>query len=158
MSNHLDLIEIRKVIEAVSSADCWRVQQESMADAGQHWEEQYGFSLLGAVLIYCSSAADVIEIKDVLSDEKASELQVLGTLVEQKWRMGQRGEEKPSQQAEMPEDVVVSELMEEVLPLVQADNAEMALWVKGWKANQAHRLSLSSAADSSSRDSNVLAS
>ena len=158
MSNHLDLIETRKVIEAMTSAECWRVQQESMADAGNYWEEQYGFSLLGAVLIYGSSAADVMEIRDVLSDEEASELQVLGTLVEQKWRMGQRGEENPSQQAETPEDVVVSKLMEEALPLVQADNAEMALGVKAWKANQAHRLSLSSTADSSSRDSNVLAS
>ena len=46
MSNQLDLIEIRKVIEAMSSAECWRVQQESMADAGNYWNEQYGFSLL----------------------------------------------------------------------------------------------------------------
>ena len=60
MSNHLDLIEIRKVIEAMTSAECWRVQQESMADAGKHWQQQYGCSVLGAVLIYGSSAADVM--------------------------------------------------------------------------------------------------
>ena len=51
MSPHLDLIEIRKVIEALTSAECWRVQQDSMADAGKHWQEQYGCSLLGAVLV-----------------------------------------------------------------------------------------------------------
>ena len=84
MSNHHDLIEIRKVIEAMSSAECWRVQQESMADAGNYWKEHYGFSLLGAVLIYCSCAADVMEISDVLSAEESSELQGLGLLVEQK--------------------------------------------------------------------------
>ena len=116
MSNHLDLIEIRKVIEAMSSAECWRVQQESMADAGKHWQEQYGFSLLGAVLIYCSSAADVMEIRDVLSAEESSELQGLGTLVHQKWRRGQRGEEDPSEEVEELDDFVVSELIEEVLP------------------------------------------
>ena len=158
MSNHLDLIEIRKVIEAMSSAECWRVQQESMADAGKHWQEQYGFSLLGAVLIYCSSAADVMEIRDVLSAEEASEMQGLGLLVEQKWRRGQRGEEDPSEEVEELDDFVVSELIEEVLPLAQAHNTEMALGVKAWKANQAHRLALASAADSSSGDSNVLAS
>ena len=158
MSNHLDLIETRKVIEAMTSAECWRVQQESMADAGNYWKEQYGFSLLGAVLIYGSSAADVMEIRDVLSAEEASGLQGLGTLVQQKWRRGQRGEEDPSEEAEQPDAFVVSELMEEVLPLAQADNAEMALGVKAWKANQAHRLSLTSTADSSSGDVNVLAS
>ena len=158
MSNHLDLIEIRKVIEAMSSAECWRVQQESMVDAGNYWKEHYGFSLLGAVLIYGSSAADVMEIRDVLSAEEASELQGLGTLVQQKWRRGQRGEADPSEEAEQPDEVVVSELIEEVLPLAQAHNTEMALGVKAWKANQAHRLALASAADSSSGDSNVLAS
>ena len=158
MSNHLDLIEIRKVIEAMSSAECWRVQQESMADAGKHWQEQYGFSLLGAVLIYCSSAADVMEIRDVLSAEEASGLQGLGTLVHQKWRRGQRGEEDPSEEVEELDDFVVSELIEEVLPLAQAHNTEMALGVKAWKANQAHRQALASAADSSSGDFNVLAS
>ena len=158
MSNHLDLIEIRKVIEAMSSAECWRVQQESMADAGNYWNEQYGFSLLGAVLIYGSSAADVMEIRDVLSAEEASELQGLGTLVQQKWRRGQRGEADPSEEVEELDDFVVSELIEEVLPLAQAHNTEMALGVKAWKANQAHRLALASAADSSSGDVNVLAS
>lgn len=158
MSNHLDLIEIRKVIEAMSSAECWKVQQESMADAGKHWQEQYGFSLLGAVLIYCSSAADVMEIRNVLSAEEASELQGLGLLVEQKWRRGQRGEGDPREEAGQRGEVVVSELMEEVLPQAQADNAEMALGVKAWKANQAHRQALASAADSSSGDVNVLAS
>ena len=158
MSNHLDLIEIRKVIEAMTSAECWRVQQQSMADAGKHWQEHYGFSLLGAVLIYCSSAADVMEIRDVLSDQEASELQRLSTLVEQKWRRGQRGEEDPREEVEEPDGVVVSELIEQVLPPAQADNAEIALGVKAWKANQAHRLALASAADSSSGDSNVLAS
>ena len=158
MSNHLDLIEIRKVIEAMSSAECWRVQQESMADAGKHWQEQYGFSLLGAVLIYCSSAADVMEIRNVLSAEEASELQGLGLLVEQKWRRGQRGEGDPPEEAGQRNEVVVSELMEEVLPQAQADNAETALGVKAWKANQAHRQALASAADSSSGDVNVLAS
>ena len=158
MSNHLDLIEIRKVIEAMSSAECWRVQQESMADAGNYWNEQYGFSLLGAVLIYGSSAADVMEIRDVLSAEEASELQGLGTLVQQKWRRGQRGVEDPSEEVEEPNDFVGSELIEEVFPLDQAGNAEMALGVKAWKANQAHRLALSSAAHSSRWDSNVLAS
>ena len=96
MSNHLDLIEIRKVIEAMTSAECWRVQEESMADAGKLWQEHYGFSLLGAVLIYASSAADVMEIRDVLSAEEASELQGLGTLVQQKWRRGQRTRRPPS--------------------------------------------------------------
>ena len=158
MSNHLDLIEIRKVIEAMSSAECWRVQQESMADAGKHWQEQYGFSLLGAVLIYCSSAADVMEIRNVLSAEEASELQELGLLVEQKWRRGQRGEGDPREEAGQTDEVVVSDLMEEVLSQGQEDNAEMALGVKAWKANQAHRLALASAADSSSGDVNVLAS
>ena len=158
MSTHLDLIEIRKVIEAMSSAECWRVQQESMADAGNYWNEQYGFSLLGAVLIYGSSAADVMEIRDVLSAEEASELQGLGTLVQQKWRRGQRGEADPSEEVEEPDDFVVSELIEEVLPLAQAHNTEMALGVKAWKANQAHRQELASAADSSSGDINVLAS
>ena len=157
MSNHLDLIETRKVIEAMSSAECWRVQQESMTDAGNYWKEQYGFSLLGAVLIYGSSAADVMEIRDALSAEEASELQGLGTLVQQKWRRGQRGAEDPSEEAEQPDEVVVSELMEEVLPLAQVHNTEMALGVKAWKANQAHRLALASAADSSSGDVNVLA-
>ena len=158
MSNHLDLIETRKVIEAMTSAECWRVQQESMADAGKHWEEQYGFSLLGAVLIYCSSAADVMEIKDALSNKEASELQELATLVEQKWQRGQRGEDDPREQAEQLAKVVVGELVEEVLPPVQGDKAEMALGVKAWKANQAHRLSVASAADPSSRDIKVLAS
>ena len=158
MSNHLDLIEIRKVIEAMSSAECWRVQQESMADAGKYWQEQYGFSLLGAVLIYCSSAADVMEIRNVLSAEEASELQGLGLLVEQKWRRGQRGEGDPREEAGQTDEVVVSDLMEEVLSQAQEDNAEMALGVKAWKANQAHRQALASAADSSSGDVNVLAS
>ena len=158
MSNHLDLIEIRKVIEAMSSAECWRVQQESMADAGKHWQEQYGFSLLGAVLIYCSSAADVMEIRNVLSAEEASELQGLGLLVEQKWRRGQRGERDPREEAGQTDEGVVSDLMEEVLSQAQEDNAEMALGGKAWKANQAHRQALASAADSSSGDVNVLAS
>ena len=158
MSNHLDLIEIRKVIEAMSSAECWRVQQESMTDAGKHWQEQYGFSLLGAVLIYCSSAADVMEIRNVLSAEEASELQGLGLLVEQKWRRGQRGEGDPREEAEQLDELVVSELMEKVLPQTQADNGETALGVKAWKANQAHRQALASAADFSSGDVNVLAS
>ena len=158
MSNHLDLIETRKVIEAMTSAECWRVQQESMADAGKHWQEQYGFSLLGAVLIYCSSAADVMEIRNVLSAEEASELQGLGLLVEQKWRRGQRGEGYPSEEAGQTDEVVVSDLMEEVLSQAQEDNAEMALGVKAWKANQAHRQALASAADCSSGDVNVLAS
>ena len=147
MSNHLDLIEIRKVIEAMTSAECWRVQQESMADAGKHWQEQYGFSLLGAVLIYCSSAADVMEIRNVLSAEEASELQGLGLLVEQKWRRGQRGEGYLREEAGQTDEVVVSDLMEEVLSQAQEDNAEMALGVKAWKANRAHRQSLASAAD-----------
>ena len=129
-----------------------------MADAGNYWNEQYGFSLLGAVLIYGSSAADVMEIRDVLSAEEASELQGLGTLVQQKWRRGQRGEADPSEEVEEPDDFVVSELIEEVLPLAQAHNTEMALGVKAWKANQAHRQALASAADSSSGDVNVLAS
>ena len=158
MSNQLDLIEIRKVIEAMSSAECWRVQQESMADAGKHWQEQYGFSLLGAVLIYCSSAADVMEIRNVLSAEEASEMQGLGLLVEQKGRRGQRGEGDPLEEAGQTDEVVVSDLMEEVLSQAQEDNAEMALGVKAWKANQAHRQALASAADSSSGDVNVLAS
>ena len=158
MSNHLDLIETRKVIEAMSSAECWRVQQESMTDAGNYWNEQYGFSLLGAVLIYGSSAADVMEIRDVLSAEEASELQGLGTLVQQKWRRGQRGEADPSEEVEELDDFVVSELIEEVLPLAQAHNTEMALGVKAWKANQAHRQALALAADSSSGDVNVMAS
>ena len=158
MSNHLDLIEIRKVIEAMSSAECWRVQQESMADAGKHWQEQYGFSLLGSVLIYCSSAADVMEIRNVLSAEEASEMQGLGLLVEQKWRRGQRGERDPREEAGQTDEVVVSDLIEEVLSQAQEDNAEMALGVKAWKANQAHRQALASAADSSSGDVNVLAS
>ena len=158
MSNHLDLIEIRKVIEAMSSAECWRVQQESMADAGKHWQEQYGFSLLGAVLIYCSSAADVMGIRNVLSAEDASELQGLGLLVEQKWRRGQGGEGDPREEAGQTDEVVVSDLMEEVLSQAQEDNAEMALGVKAWKANQAHRQALASAADCSSGDVNVLAS
>ena len=158
MSNHLDLIEIRKVIAAMTSAECWRVQEESMADAGKHWQEHYGFSLLGAVLIYCCSAADVMEIRDTLTDEEAKELQELGALVEQKWRRGQRGEDDPIAQAEQPGGIVVSELIEEVLPLAQAHNTEMALGVKAWKANQAHRQALASAADSSSGDVNVVAS
>ena len=158
MSNHLDLIEIRKVIEAMSSAECWRVQQESMADAGKYWQEQYGFSLLGAVLIYCSSAADVMEIRNVLSAEEASELQGLGLLVEQKWRRGQRGEGDPREEAGQTDEVVVSDLMEEVLSQAQEDNAETALGAKAWKVNQAHRQALASATDSSSGDVNVLAS
>ena len=158
MSNHLDLIEIRKVIEAMSSAECWRVQQQSMADAGKHWQEHYGFSLLGAVLIYCSSAADVMEIRDVLSDEEASDLHRLGIFVEQKWRRGQRGEEDPCDEAGQPDEVVVSEGMGEVLPMAQVGKADMALGVKAWKANQAHRLALASSSDSSRRDVNVLAS
>ena len=158
MSNHLDLVEIRKVIEAMTSAECWRVQQESMADAGKHWQQQYGFSLLGAVLIYGSSAADVMEIRDVLSAEGASELQGLGILVQKKWRRGQRGEGDPREEAGQPDELVVSELMEKVLPLAQVHNAEMTLGVKAWKANQAHRQALASAADFSSGDVNVLAS
>ena len=158
MSNHLDLIEIRKVIEAMTSAECWRVQQESMADAGKHWQQQYGCSVLGAVLIYGSSAADVMEIRDALSAEEASELQGLGILVQQKWRRGQRGAEDPREEAEQPDEVVLSGLIDEVLPHAQADNAEMALGVKAWKANQAQRLALSSAAHSSRWDNNVLAS
>ena len=158
MSNHLDLIEIRKVIEAMTSAECWRVQEESMADAGKHWQERYGFSLLGAVLIYCCSAADVMEIRDTLSDDEAKELQGLGALVEQKWRRGQRGEDDPIAQAEQPEPFVVSELIEEVASPSQLEAPDMALGVKAWKANQAHRLLVASAADSSSRDINVLAS
>ena len=129
-----------------------------MADAGKHWQEQYGFSLLGAVLIYGSSAADVMEIRDVLSAEESSELQGLGTLVHQKWRRGQRGEEDPSEEVEELDDFVVSELIDEVLPLAQAHNTEMALGVKAWKANQAHRQALALAADSSSGDVNVMAS
>ena len=147
MSPHLDLIEIRKVIEDMTSAECWRVQQDSMADAGKHWQEQYGCSLLGAVLIYCSSAADVMQIRDALTDEEASELQKLGTLVEQKWLRGKRGEADPNEAADPQDDVVRSKLIEEVLPPAQAHNVEMALGVKAWKANQAHRLSAAAAAD-----------
>ena len=99
-----------------------------------------------------------MEIRDVLSDQEASELQRLSTLVEQKWRRGQRGEEDPREEVEEPDGVVVSELIEQVLAPSQADNPEMALGVKAWKANQAHRLALASAADSPSGDSNVLAS
>ena len=159
MSTHLDLIEIRKVIEAMTSAECWRVQQDSMADAGKHWQEQYGCRLLGAVLIYCSSAANVMEIRDALTDEEVNELQRLGTLVEQKWQRGQRGAADPNEDdADQQDDVVMSELIEEVLPPAQAHNAEMALGVKAWKANQAHQLSVASAADSSRGDVNALAS
>ena len=126
-----------------------------MADAGKHWQERYGYSLLGAVLIYCCSAADVMEIRDTLSDEEVKELQGLGALVEQKWRRGQRGEDDPIAQAEQPEPFV---LIEEVASPSQLEAPDMALGVKAWKANQAHRLLVASAADSSSRDINVLAS
>ena len=129
-----------------------------MADAGNYWKEHYGFSLLGALLIYGSSAADVMEIRDVLSAEEASTLQGLGTLVQQKWRRGQRGEADPSEEVEELDDFVVSELIGEVLPLAQAHNTEMALGVKAWKANQAHRQALAAAADSSSGNVNVMAS
>ena len=74
------------------------------------------------------------------------------------WRRGQRGEDDPIAQAEQPEPFVVSELIEEVASPSQLEAPDMALGVKAWKANQAHRLSVASVADSSSRDINVLAS
>ena len=52
----------------------------------------------------------------------------------------------------------MSELIEEVASPSQLEAPDMALGVKAWKANQAHRLLVASAADSSSRDINVLAS
>ena len=93
MSNHLDLVEIRRVIEAMSSAECWAVQQNSMADASQHWEVNYGHGLVSMkrCLIDCTHAVAVMGIADTLSQEEASELQALGKLVEDKWRRGQRG-------------------------------------------------------------------
>ena len=99
------------------------------------------------MLIYCSSAADVMQIRDALTDEEASELQKLGTLVEQKWLKGKRGEADPNEVADPQDDFVMSKLIEEVLPPAQAYNVEMALGVKAWKANQAHRLPLLLIAD-----------
>ena len=96
MSNHLDLIEIRKVIEGMTPAECWQVQENSMADAGMHWKVHYG-NLLGAILIYCSNAAHVMGVVETLSEEEAKELQALGALVEQKWKRGQRGEQDPAE-------------------------------------------------------------
>jgi len=145
MSNHLDLVEIRRVIEAMSSAECWAVQQNSMADASQHWEVNYGHGLLGAVLIYCTHAVAVMGIADTLSQEEASELQALGKLVEDKWRRGQRGDVDPVAPMAEDEQAVDSELTEQLTPGQSLPEFSVALGVKAWEANQAHRLALAEA-------------
>ena len=56
MSNHMDLSEIRKTIEWMTPSDGWKVQKDATGDPANLWAE-YGFSVLGALLIYGPKAA-----------------------------------------------------------------------------------------------------
>ena len=98
MPSRLDLIQIRTVIEEMTPAQCWKIQKESMADAGLYWKVNYG-NLLGAILIYCSQAAHVMGVAETLSEEETKELKALGNMVERKWKRGKRGEQD---QTEVP--------------------------------------------------------
>ena len=89
MSNHMDLTEIRKTIEWMTPADSWKVQKDATGDPANLWAE-YGFSVLGALLIYGPKAADVMEIGDSLTPEEAQQMEALGLLAQQKWEQGQR--------------------------------------------------------------------
>ena len=59
MSNHMDLTEIRKTIEWMTAADGWKVQKDATGDPANLWAE-YGFSVLGALLIYGPKATEVM--------------------------------------------------------------------------------------------------
>jgi len=96
MPSRLDLIQIRAVIEEMTPAQCWKIQAESMADAGMYWKVNYG-NLLGAILIYCSHAAHVMGVADTLSEEETKELKALGDMVERKWKQGKTEEQDPAE-------------------------------------------------------------
>ena len=70
MSNHMDLSEIRKTIEWMTPSDGWKVQKDATGDPANLWAE-YGFSVLGALLIYGPKAAEVMEISDSLTPEES---------------------------------------------------------------------------------------
>ncbi len=89
MSNHMDLSEIRKTIEWMTPSDGWKVQKDATGDPANLWAE-YGFSVLGALLIYGPKAAEVMEIDDSLTPEEAQEMEALGLLAQQKWEQGQK--------------------------------------------------------------------
>ena len=89
MSNHMDLTEIRKTIEWMTAADGWKVQKDATGDPANLWGE-YGFSVIGALLIYGPMATEVMEIQDSLTPEEAQEMEALGLLAQQKWEQGQR--------------------------------------------------------------------
>ena len=77
MSNHMDLSEIRKTIEWMTPSDGWKVQRDATGDPANLWAE-YGFSVLGALLIYGPKAAEVMEISDSLTPEESQEMEALG--------------------------------------------------------------------------------
>ena len=89
MSNHMDLSEIRKTIEWMTPSDGWKVQKDATGDPANLWAE-YGFSVLGALLIYGPKAAEIMEIDDSLTPEESQEMESLGLLAQQKWEQGKR--------------------------------------------------------------------
>jgi len=89
MSNHMDLTEIRKTIEWMTPADGWKVQKDATGDPANLWAE-YGFSVLGALLIYGPKAAEVMEIGDSMTPEEAQDMEALGLLAQQKWEQGKK--------------------------------------------------------------------
>tara|TARA_B100002051_G_scaffold28736_1_gene22419 strand:+ start:270 stop:644 length:375 start_codon:yes stop_codon:yes gene_type:complete len=89
VSNHMDLSEIRKTIEWMTPSDGWKVQKDATGDPANLWAE-YGFSVLGALLIYGPKAAEVMEISDSLTPEESQEMEALGLLAQQKWEQGKR--------------------------------------------------------------------
>lgn len=105
MPNSLDLIKIRKAIEAMTAAECWEIQKESMNDAGKYWEKEYG-NLLGAILIYCGNTAEVMGATNTLSVEEKKELKELGNMVAAKWKQGQKGENNISAKPQVGEKAV----------------------------------------------------
>ena len=68
-----------------------------------------------------------------------------GKLVEDKWRRGQRGEVDPVAPMAEDEQAVDSELTEQLTPGQSSPEFSVALGVKAWEANQAHRLALAEA-------------
>ena len=85
----MDLSEIRKTIEWMTPSDGWKVQKDATGDPANLWAE-YGFSVLGALLIYGPKAAEVMEISDSLTPEESQEMEALGLLAQQKWEQGKR--------------------------------------------------------------------
>ena len=94
MSNHMDLTEIRKTIEWMTPADSWKVQKDATGDPANLWAE-YGFSVLGALLIYGPKAAEVMEIGDSLTPEEAQQMEALVA----RSRNGSKGKEAQAKTA-----------------------------------------------------------